>query len=263
MSEFTDDTALREVGPGRLTATPTDRWNIVDTPNGGYLMAIVLNAVDWVLPHPDPLTVTAHFLARTEPNQEATVTVEALRAGRTFSTASAAFAQDDREKIRALATFGDLRAATGPSHIDATPPPVPPLDQCSPVQARADHFSIVDRLDTWVIPGMEPMFDMRQGGPAELGGWIRFRDGEEPNIRSLVFFADALPPPIINVLPMTWVPTVEMTVHFRGHPAPGPLRFWFRSRFLVGGFLEEDGELWDSAGNLVALSRQFAMVRNP
>jgi hypothetical protein len=57
-----------------------------------------------------------------------------------------------------------------------------------------------------------------------------------------------------------WVPTLEYTVHVRGVPAPGPVRVLMRSRFVQSGAFEEDGEIWDSAGRLVALSRQFGLL---
>ena len=54
-----------------------------------------------------------------------------------------------------------------------------------------------------------------------------------------------------------------MTVHFRARPAPGWLRFRFSTRFAFGGHLDEDGELWDSSGQLVAQSRQLAVLSQP
>ena len=53
------------------------------------------------------------------------------------------------------------------------------------------------------------------------------------------------------------IPTIEHTVHVRKQPAPGWLRCKFASRFVFGGYLEADGVIWDSAGNLVAQSRQL------
>jgi acyl-CoA thioesterase len=72
---------------------------------------------------------------------------------------------------------------------------------------------------------------------------------------------DALPPTAFNGrLPVAWTPTVEMTVHLRGRPAPGWLRASCSTRFVSAGFLEEDGEIWDSSGQLVAQSRQLALL---
>ena len=54
---------------------------------------------------------------------------------------------------------------------------------------------------------------------------------------------------------------MELTVQVRAHPAPGPLQVRLASRHMSKGVIEEDGEYWDSAGQLVAISRQTAKVR--
>ena len=78
---------------------------------------------------------------------------------------------------------------------------------------------------------------------------------------ALLCAVDAFPPTAFNArLPVAWTPTVELTAHVRANPAPGWLRCRFSTRFVTAGFLEEDGEVWDSTGRLVGQSRQLALV---
>ena len=77
---------------------------------------------------------------------------------------------------------------------------------------------------------------------------MRFVDGREPDPLALTMIVDALPPPVFDLGAVGWVPTIELTVHVRAMPAPGWLRMWATTRFLQGGYLEEDVEVWDSAG---------------
>jgi hypothetical protein len=110
------------------------------------------------------------------------------------------------------------------------------------------------------LPADSPWGRPGEGDPFEITGWIRFRDGTEPSSLSAVAFADAFPPTLLGSMAVGWIPTIELTVHVRGRPAPGWLLGTFRTRVLVDGLMEEDGELWDSDGRPVALSRQLAMV---
>ncbi len=55
--------------------------------------------------------------------------------------------------------------------------------------------------------------------------------------------------------------TLEHSIHLRQRPAVGWLQARFQTRALVGGVIEEGAELWDSKGQLVAMSRQLALVQ--
>ena len=52
-----------------------------------------------------------------------------------------------------------------------------------------------------------------------------------------------------------WAPTLELTCHVRRRPAPGWLKVTHTTRNLSGGMFEEDCEVWDAAGVLVAQAR--------
>ncbi len=71
---------------------------------------------------------------------------------------------------------------------------------------------------------------------------------------------DALPPVAFDLGRPGWAPTLELTVHVRAKPAPGPLRVRHATRNVAGGHFEEDCEVWDSADRLVAQGRQLARM---
>jgi acyl-coenzyme A thioesterase PaaI-like protein len=210
---------------------------------------------------PDPVTVTGHYLA---PGQAgpATVTTDVVKRGRTFTTATAAMHADGKRLLQVLGTFGDVSTPMGPERVEAAPPNLPPPDACFavvPTDAYPPPF--MGRVDLRLHPDDAGFAMGAPSGEPRVRGWFRLRDDEPIDTIALVLAVDAFPPTAFNArLPVAWTPTVELTAHVRARPAPGWLRCVFTTRFVTGGFLEEDGEIWDDTGRLVAQSRQLALI---
>jgi acyl-CoA thioesterase len=263
--EFDEDTALTEVAPGRFAGQVTARWNVGSVPNGGYLLSMALRAVGGVFPGRDPLSATAHYLRPAAPGP-VEIQVEKIKEGRTIGTAEARLSQGGQEFARVLTSVGVLDPTLGPRFVDATPPPMPPLEEALARPGGAPNIEVARRFEQRFDP--ETVRWATGAGVAAgqehavIRAYQRFVDGRPPDVLSLPLFADSLPPPVFAVVAAGWVPTIELTVHLRAKPVDGWLRSQFQSRFVFGGLLEEDGEIWDASGQLVALSRQLAAVPN-
>jgi acyl-CoA thioesterase len=97
---------------------------------------------------------------------------------------------------------------------------------------------------------------------SEHKGWIRFKDDRPYDDLALLLIADAFPPPVyVSQGLAAWVPTLELSVNIRKRPASQWLQCIFRTRFITCGLLEEDGQVWDETGELIAISRQIAQYR--
>lgn len=272
--EFDAHTAVRSAGDdadGRYAADLDRGWVVGGGVNGGYLLALIGTALRETFPKkPDPLAVSAYYLSAATPGP-ATVAVDVRREGGTVATASAelrqAGAQGEETRIAALATYGDLDRLGDDVRTTAEEPVLPPPDACV-----ANTFAPQEILD---LAPMMGRFDMRfhpdhvgwavgqPSGRGEIAAWFRLADGREPNPISLLMVVDALPPVTFDLGMMGWAPTLELTAHVRAKPAPGWLKVRHVTRNLAGGMFEEDCEVWDSAGRLVAQSRQLARQPRP
>jgi hypothetical protein len=271
MFAFDRATALDEATEDHGTKIYSGRvhpgWDIMGNANGGYLLALTGHALSQATSRADCLTITAHYLAPC-PATDISIRVTPIRSGRRLSTATATMSAviDGQEKLilQVLATMADLATDPGgPTAALHAQPAISPVESCVILRETSvnDFADIHGRLGTRAEPDD---LGFRDGHPSGLGlmrGWFDFSDDRVVDTRALLLASDAFPPAVFNLnVAANWVPTVELTVHTRAIPNPGPVACYFSTRYLQNGLLEEDGEMWDSKGILVAQSRQLALA---
>ncbi len=262
--------------------------------NGGALLATVLRAVLDDAPHPYPVATSAHFL-RVPQLGPAQVRVSWLKRGKTAATARAALVQDDVTVLDTTVTTGTLAGGDGPAS-DGPAANGPAADGPAADGSAADQPTW--QTLTWTgpqpeFPGIGDCVDLgnwrgttsadgtagyaahvqvlldpattgwREGRPSglpEMRGYFALREDHDPDAYVLAMAVDSLPPTVFGLGATGWAPTVELTWHMRAVPAAGPLRVAARARHVSSGWFDEEAEVWDAAGRLVAQSRQLARL---
>jgi acyl-CoA thioesterase len=261
---FDTDTAVWPISEGRFETRIDPGWWVVAGPNGGYIAAILLRALDLAQADParTPRSLTIHYTAPPRAGP-ATLETRIERMGRSLTTVSVRLLQDASLCALGLAAFSTPRS--GPEFSEARMPEVRPPEQCPPGEKRIEIHRRYEQR--WAI-GAPPF----SGGDRALaGGWIRFAEPRPLDALALAAFADAFPPALFSRLRdselMGGVPTIDLSVHFRS-PLPAadarPDDFVlavFRSSLARDGFVGEDGEIWSRDGRLLAQSRQLALLR--
>ncbi|OLE19511.1 MAG: hypothetical protein AUG88_00700 [Actinobacteria bacterium 13_1_20CM_4_68_12] len=206
-------------------------WRIGTKPNGGYLLAVLARAAV------DAANTGAGAVgAGLQPHPIAA-------SAHFLAAADAGPAHVEVEVLRRGRSASHLRASlhAGGRHC------VEALVTCGRLPATNQP-----RWDDVPVPSL----------PAD--GWLRLADGRPPDPLSLLVAADCLPPATYDLgVPASWVPTIALAVNVRGIPAPGPLRARQRARLVTADQLDEQCEVWDSAGHLVAIAHQLAGIRCP
>lgn len=265
MTKFDDDTTLRPLGDGRFEGAVSADWSIVRGANGGHIAAMLLRGIRMAIGDDTrrPRSLTVHF-ARVPRNDRFELRTTIERTGRSTSNVSARLVQDD--KLVALAIAVLAIEQRGPEFSDITMPEVPPPDAIDAVIDRDDfpfgrHFDFRRALGPDIGETSER---------AEIGVWMRMREPQPVDDVVATQLMDSFAPAVFAKLGVGGggggVPTIEMTFHFReALPMPDDvggawhLGVW-RTCLSRGGFIEEDGWLWNEQGALVAQSRQLALL---
>ena len=133
-SVFDVETAVDSRGDGRYDAHLSTAWDIGDNANGGYAMLPVLRALREESGHPDPLSITTHFLRPIQGGGDARINASLVRRGRTVSVLSGTLTVAETQRLKVEAVFGDIGdnrtgAETGEG-IDVPAPTIPPPEEC-------------------------------------------------------------------------------------------------------------------------------------
>lgn len=254
-SEFDDDTALVRDGD-TWHGTVSPRWNIGAGANGGYLATFPLRAMVDLSPVPDPLSMTTHYLRR--PTwAPLTVRAQVVHATRSHAYLQATVSQAEGPIATAMAVFGTHRDSDV-EMVDAVPPDLPdPADVPTMPSPTDEGTDFVQRFEYRIPPDHLEAFWGPEPAPPRSYGWVRLPDRDLDAV-AVPLFMDAFPPAPFGSHGRGMAPTLELTVHWRSRPRTTWHAADFRTRFLMGGYMEEDGELWGEDGRLVAQSRQLA-----
>ncbi len=263
-TRFDRDTAVEALGPGRYQARLDPAWWIVRGPNGGYLAAVLVRALEAAVADPSRglRSLTVHFLRPPSVGPaEIHTTVE--RVGRSLTSVTARMIQAGRPQALAIAAFSKPRQAGELHH--ATMPEVLPPEELEPRKAKS-AVPIHALYDERPAIGSGPWSEVR-GREALSGGWIRLVEPRPLDDALMAAYADAWAPAVFATRDLETsmgVPTVDLTVHVRASLPPANADDFvlaiFRTREAREGFLEEDGEIWSRDGVLLAQSRQLAVL---
>ena len=257
MFAFDADTAVTAGPDGVSAAVLTDRWNgTAGAVNGGYMLATCLRALALSMPFPDPVVVSGFFLKPGSAGP-ASIRTSVIRRGRTTAFGESGLAQEGQEVVRATAAFARL-GDDGLAFTDGAPPELPPPASCAGVPLESFGLATIASRIEFRAASLPGWFLGRPTGQPASSFWMRFTDGREPDLFCLPLLVDSIAPSVLEL--GAGSTTLQLTVHLRARPAPGWLACRALTRFVRGGYHEEDFEVWDSAGVLVAQSRQLALL---
>jgi acyl-CoA thioesterase len=261
--DFDTATFLERTGD-RWHGELADGWDMGGAPNGGYQLAIASRAILEATRKRDVVALTATYLSPGRPGPlEVQVDLMPSR-GRRHAVSTAILSQEATPTMAVQAITGEL-SDRGDQQLWQAAPPVLDPPETYPRLRHQPPATLPPPLANHVelrIPTEQTGFAFGKAtGTPHVEGWAKFPDDRPLDALAVPLFLDAFPPAVFNTGgAIGWVPTLTLSIQVRSHPKGPWLAASFTSRVIDNTYLEEDGELWDSDGTLIALSRQLALA---
>ncbi|MCP5510809.1 MAG: thioesterase family protein [Leptospiraceae bacterium] len=255
--KFDKDVFVGKVSDGIFHTKISSDYNIA-APNGGYLMSILGNAAIHSGEFSLPLSMSVYYHRPTKPG-EAEIHTKKLFGGPRLETFDIRLFQGKEESITCTASFTRENAFRGLS-LPSPPPNLPQFEECT--KAVFPQIVFYTPISLYLPEVQLEWINGKLKGERKLTGYLEFADGREIDPLSLLLFSDASFPPVMRYTGgLAWVPTIEISVQIRGIPRGKRIGLISMTRFVSDGLLETDAELYNETGEILALSRQLAVIK--
>lgn len=258
------NTIDQQAGQTEYKVTVAKSWAQGRTLFGGLTAALAYRAIANNLSNPRVLrSLNTNFVGPLSPEQEFQIHVEVLREGRNASQALARVMQAGKTTTICQACFGDARPskiAVQDARNHNLPPPVkanflPQIPKVVPNFIR--HVDLAKCAGGWPFTGKRDH---------KIAGWMRFK--QAPQVISdahLIALIDAWPPTVLQML--RWpapASTMSWNLEFIHPHRPVGSDNWFAyqalTRQAADGYGHTEADIYDSYGELVAISRQVVGI---
>lgn len=248
---------------GTKTMVLPEDWSQGRTAFGGVSAALLFAATQsQVTPNRALRALTTNFVGPLLSEQPFSIEVELLRQGGSASQFSSRIVQDGQVAVIQQSCFGEAR----PSHIrvanhNAHQLPAPqslPVMPCVPGAPKfLQHMELAFASNSLPYSGSEL---------SHIHGWMRFR--QSPEVISdahIICLIDAWPPTVLQMMKQPAPGSTMMwNLEFIHPHRPVNPSDWFAymatTRQAADGYAHAEANIWDSAGELIALSRQSVAV---
>ena len=267
---FQEAIKLENIDNKKFIVNPDTNYFVGNTPHGGYLMAVMHNALTSILPHSTAISSSVQYLDRIDA-APFELNVEIFKISRGSSSGIVKLNQNEKICTTFTATCSDFEHMKG---YDDLQKPLPDIykksDKKDYVKMNYDKISkgftpaFIQQLKCSIHPdhawwNRDPDKDMKSN-EARCSAYLEM-EGGVPDQFCLSFYSDILPPVVSNKYgPLGWIPTITLTTHIRQIPTTSEVYADFKASDINKGYFEQDCNIWDLNGNLVASSRQLTRI---